>query len=179
MCAFKDCHVKNGINKGDGISQVDCLSLRNPWIIIYSESECIAKSDLWMCCRTSSSIFPYGEFRVSLRRPKVSMSSRAMYNLFSSHFVRLYELHHDNTCLQGFLPGLTQNRLYIHRRYIEAWNYGFMKLICVFVFVYLKGRISYDVTQIIVFFHPPERLLNHSFRMYFWFMVRLFICANT
>ena len=68
-------------------------------------------------------------------------------------------------------PGLTQNRLYNHRRWLEAWNFGFRKkrdctiqavktkalisftvtakLICVFVFAYAKIRFSHFVAHFI------------------------------
>ena len=74
------------------------------------------------------------------------------------------------TGLLGFLPGPTQTKLYNHRRWLEALNFGFgekrdctvcvaktkalisftviAKLICVFVFAYAKSRFSYDVAQI-------------------------------
>ena len=35
------------------------------------------------------------------------------------------ELHHKKTCLWGFLPGLTQTRLYSHRRWLNSRFYVF------------------------------------------------------
>ena len=71
------------------------------------------------------------------------------------------------TGLRGFRPGPTQTGLHSYRRYLEAWNFGFRKkgdctirvaktkalisfaviakLICVFVFAYVKSRFSHDV----------------------------------
>ena len=33
----------------------------------------------------------------------------------------------EKTCLQSYRPGLTKNRLYDHRRWVEACNFGFRK----------------------------------------------------
>ena len=41
--------------------------------------------------------------------------------------VFLYEPRHNKTGLRGFRPGSTQNRLYSHRRSLEARNFGFRK----------------------------------------------------
>ena len=80
-----------------------------------------------------------------------------------------YEPRCEKTSLQGFRPGPTQIGLYCHRRWLEAWNFGFRKLrdcsiyvakakalisfavtaklICVFVFAYAKKRFSHDEAQ--------------------------------
>ena len=54
----------------------------------------------------------------------------------------------EKTGLRGFWPGLTQTRLYSHRRWLEAVT---AKLICVFVLAYAKSWFSHDVAQIKVF----------------------------
>ena len=90
----------------------------------------------------------------------------------------------EKTGLQGFWPGLTQTRLYSHRRWLEAWNFRFRKkrdcticvaktkalisfavtakLICVFVFAYAKKRFSHDEATLFlayaIFF--IKRLIN-------------------
>ena len=78
----------------------------------------------------------------------------------------------EKTGLWGFRPGPTQNRLYSHRRWLEAWNYGFRKkrdctiriakakaliscvvtvqLICVFVFTYAKSGFSHNEAHFMV-----------------------------
>ena len=38
-----------------------------------------------------------------------------------------YDPHCEKTCLQGFRPGPTQARLYIHRGWLEACNFVFRK----------------------------------------------------
>ena len=38
-----------------------------------------------------------------------------------------YEPCLEKTCFWGFQRGLTQTRLYSHRRWLEAWNFGFKK----------------------------------------------------
>ena len=82
----------------------------------------------------------------------------------------LYEPRCEKTGLRGFRPGQTQTSLYIHRRWLEVWNFGFRKnrdctirvaktkalisiavtakLICVFVFAYAKSRFSHDEAHI-------------------------------
>ena len=77
----------------------------------------------------------------------------------------LFEPRRQKTGLRGFRPGPTQTGLYSHRRWPEAWNFGFRKkryctiqvaktktlisfavtakLICVFVFAYAKIRFSH------------------------------------
>ena len=74
----------------------------------------------------------------------------------------LYETRCKKTGFRGFRPGPTQTGLYSHRRWLEAYNFGFRKkrdctirvaktksliscavtaqLICVFVFAYAKCR---------------------------------------
>ena len=81
-----------------------------------------------------------------------------------------YELRYEKTGLRGFRPGPTQTRLYSHRRWLEALNFGFRKkrdctirvaktktlisfavttkLICVFVFPYAKIRFSHNAANI-------------------------------
>ena len=81
------------------------------------------------------------------------------------------EPHHEKTWFQGFQPGPTQTRLYRHRRWLKAQNFGFIKkrdnatyvsktkaliscagtaqLICALVFVYSKSRFSHDMAQLI------------------------------
>ena len=81
------------------------------------------------------------------------------------HVETLFEPRCEKTGLQGFRPGLTQTGLCSHRRWLEAWNYGFRKkrdctihvaktkaliscavtaqLICAFVFAYAKNRFSH------------------------------------
>ena len=78
--------------------------------------------------------------------------------------------------LRVFRPAPTQTRLYSHRRWLEAGNFGFRKkrdcticgektkalisctdtaqLICVFVFAYAKRRFSHDAAHNIK--HAPE-----------------------
>ena len=41
--------------------------------------------------------------------------------------VNRYEQRHEKTCLRGFRPGQKQTGLYIHRRWLEAGNFRFMK----------------------------------------------------
>ena len=82
----------------------------------------------------------------------------------------IYEPRCEKTGLRGFRPGPTQTRLYSHRRWLEARNFGFRlkrdctiriaktkalisfavtaKLICVFVFAYAKIRFSHDAAHI-------------------------------
>ena len=82
----------------------------------------------------------------------------------------LFEPHGEKTCLLGFRPDLTQTRLHIHRRWLEAGNSGFRKkrdctiyvvktkaliscaltvqLICAVVFAYAKSRFSHDTAYI-------------------------------
>ena len=82
-----------------------------------------------------------------------------------------YEPHRDEACLRGFRPGPTQTRLYIHRRWLEAGNFGGLsflcsinegadqlrsyfscavtaQLICAFVFAYAKSNFYYDMAHI-------------------------------
>ena len=76
----------------------------------------------------------------------------------------------EKICLRSFRQGLIQTGLYKHRRWLEAWNFGFRKkrnctiyvaktkaliscmvtaqLICAFVFAYALSRFSHDVAQI-------------------------------
>ena len=93
---------------------------------------------------------------------------------FNSTFVSIksgvhvlyYEPCCEKTGLRGFRPGPTQTGLYSHKRWLEASNFLFRKkrgctiyvaktkalisfvvtakLICVFVFAYLKSRFSHD-----------------------------------
>ena len=80
------------------------------------------------------------------------------------------EPRHEKTCLRCFRPGPTQTRLYSHRRWLDAWNFGFEKemncaiyvvktkaliscavtaqLICAFVFSYAEITFSHDAAQI-------------------------------
>ena len=82
----------------------------------------------------------------------------------------LNEPRSEKTGLRGFRPGPTQTGLYSHRIWLEALNFGFRKqrdctiyvtktkalisfavtakLICVFVFAYVKSRFSYNAAQI-------------------------------
>ena len=75
----------------------------------------------------------------------------------------------EKTGLWCFRPGPTQTRLYSHRRWLEALNFGLRKkrdfsiyvaktkvliscavtaqLICIFVFAYAKIRFSHDAAQ--------------------------------
>ena len=77
----------------------------------------------------------------------------------------------EKTGLRGFRPGPTQTGLYSHRRWLEAFNFGFRKkrdcaihvaktkplisfaatakLICVFVFAYAKSRFSQNEALLI------------------------------
>ena len=83
-----------------------------------------------------------------------------------------YEPRCMKTGPRGFRQGPTQTGLYSHRRWIEAWNFGFRKLrdrticvaktkalisfavtaklICVFVFAYAKSRFSHDEAHIMI-----------------------------
>ena len=82
----------------------------------------------------------------------------------------IYEPRCEKTGLRGFRPGPTQTGLYNHRRWLEAFIFGFRKyrdctisvaktkaltsfavtakLICVFVFAYAKSRFSHDAAHI-------------------------------
>ena len=42
-------------------------------------------------------------------------------------WITSFEPRHEKTCLRGFQPGPTQTRLYSHRSWLEAWNFGFRK----------------------------------------------------
>ena len=90
------------------------------------------------------------------------------------------------TGLRGFRPGLTQTGMYSHRRWLEAWNFGFRKfrdctirvaktkalisfavtakLICVIVFAYAKSRFSHNEAQIfmikMVFLNTERRTMG-------------------
>ena len=77
----------------------------------------------------------------------------------------LFEPRREKICLQGFQPGPTQNGLYRHGWWLEAWNFRVWKkreytiqiaktkalisfavtakLICVFVFAYAKNRFPH------------------------------------
>ena len=83
----------------------------------------------------------------------------------------LYEPVHETTNNFGFRPGVTQSRLYSHRRWIEPGNFGFRKkgnctfrvaktkvlisfavtakLICVFVFAYADCWFSHAAAHIL------------------------------
>ena len=83
----------------------------------------------------------------------------------------IYKRDVRKTGLRGFRPGPTQTGLCSHRRWLEAWNFGFRekrkctiqvaktkvlisfavtaKLICVFVFAYAKIQFSHVVAHII------------------------------
>ena len=102
--------------------------------------------------------------------------SKTLVNLFGhlplicSTWQTPNELRHEKTCLRGFLPSLTQIGLYSHKRWLDAWNFGFRKwrdctiyvaktkvliscavnaqLVWVFVFTYAKSWFSHDVAQI-------------------------------
>ena len=73
----------------------------------------------------------------------------------------------------GFRTGLTQTKLYEHRRWLEAGNFGFKKkrdftigvekktliscavtaqLICAFVFTYAKMQFSHDMAKKIMLY---------------------------
>ena len=82
----------------------------------------------------------------------------------------LNEPFHEKTGLRGFRPSQTQPGCTGHRRWLEAWNFGFRKnvqlyylfsetkmlirlavttrLICVFAFAYAKSWFSHDTAQI-------------------------------
>ena len=83
-----------------------------------------------------------------------------------------YESRTEKTGLRGFRPCPTQTGLCSHRRWLEAWNFGFRKkrdctirvaktkalisfavtakLICVFVFAYAKSRFSQNEAHMIL-----------------------------
>ena len=96
---------------------------------------------------------------------------------FSHHLLHTvaswsHEPRRQKTGLRGFRPGPTQTGLYSHRRWLEAWNFGFRKqrdctirvaktkalisfavtakLICVFVFAYAQIRFSHVAAHIIL-----------------------------
>ena len=59
----------------------------------------------------------------------------------------LYEPRSEKTGLWGFRPGPTQTRLYSHRRWLEALNFGFRKKRdCTIYVVKTKALISFAVT---------------------------------
>ena len=86
----------------------------------------------------------------------------------------------EKTGLRGFRPGPTQTRLCSHRRWLEAWNFGFSKqrdcticvaktkalisfvvtakLICVFVSAYAKSRFSHNEAKIQVLWPNYNKL---------------------
>ena len=96
---------------------------------------------------------------------------RQLFLRDKAHMTSRYEPRCEKIGLRGFRPGPTQTRLYNHRRWLEAWNFGFgkkrdcaicvaktkalisfavtAKLICVFVFAYAKGRFSHNEAHII------------------------------
>ena len=81
----------------------------------------------------------------------------------------LWEPRHEKTCLWGFRPGLTQTKLYSHRRWLDAYNFRFIlkrdctinvakrkvliscgvtaQLICAFVYANTKSMFSHDKTH--------------------------------
>ena len=53
----------------------------------------------------------------------------------------------EKTCLRAFRSGPTQTRLYIHRRWLEAGNFGFRKKSdCTIYVAKTKALISCTVT---------------------------------
>ena len=59
----------------------------------------------------------------------------------------LYEPVHEKTNNLGFQPDLTQTRLYSHRNWIEAGNFGFRKKRnCIICVAKIKALISFAVT---------------------------------
>ena len=59
----------------------------------------------------------------------------------------IYEPVHEKTNNLGFRPGLTQTGLYDHRRWLEAWNFGFKKKKdCTIRAAKIKALISFAVT---------------------------------
>ena len=60
-----------------------------------------------------------------------------------------YEPCSEKTGLWGFRPGLTQTRLYSHRRWLEAGNFVFRKFRdCTICVAKTKALISFAVTQL-------------------------------
>ena len=108
---------------------------------------------------------------------KVSMSFRASDNIAEKlqELKVLFEPCCEKTGLQGFRPDPTQTGLCNHRRWLEALNFVFRKqrnctsyvektkalisfpvtgkLICVFVFAYVKSLFSHDEAHLIVSFY--------------------------
>ena len=126
------------------------------------------------------------------------------------------------TGLRGFRPGPTQIGLYIHKIWLEAWNFGFRKksdctirvaktkalisfavtakLICVFVFEYVKSRVSHDAAHTNMFlmielkeqfklriiisaciltnrFDPISPFLNEPRQKIFWFSFGCYVAT--
>ena len=61
-------------------------------------------------------------------------------------YLKTLEPVHEKTNNLGFRPGLTQTRLYSHRRQLEAIT---AKLICAFVFAYADCLFSYAAAHLL------------------------------
>ena len=90
-------------------------------------------------------------------------SQRGFLSLGTETESRLFEPVHEKTNNLGFRPGPTQTRLYSHRRWLEAGNFGFRKyrnctirvsktkakLICAFVFAYADCWFSHAAAHLV------------------------------
>ena len=52
------------------------------------------------------------------------LDSTQLAQLQMTYLKALNKRHYEITCLWGFQPGLTKFRLYSHRRWLEACNFG-------------------------------------------------------
>ena len=95
-----------------------------------------------------------------------SVLKLAYHNERYSWTVGSFESHRKKTCLRGFRPCPTQSGLYNHRKWLDAWNFGYRKkrnitiyvaktkaitaqVFRVFVFAYAKIRFTHDATHLL------------------------------
>ena len=61
----------------------------------------------------------------------VNLSNQSIFLFHTPDYMHpsrwIYEPRHEKIDLRGFQPGPTQTRLYSHRRWLEACNFGFRK----------------------------------------------------
>ena len=101
-----------------------------------------------------------------------------------------FEPHRVKTCLQVFRLGPTQTKLYMHRRWLAAGNFGFRKyrdctiyvaktkgLICGFVFAFAKSRFSHDTAHF-VFKKMKEARMIDTMKIFSFLCFSHFYCAS-
>ena len=113
------------------ISQLGSYDTSPPFEILYfTPKSASGPPGLWLAVRMIPPLASY--FLMTQDTAGVDIRpSWATYNLdicnlqWQFHYKQWYELRCEKTGLGGFRPGPTQTGLYSHRRWLEAWHFGF------------------------------------------------------